>query len=230
MKGMNTNLIRGPLHYHMTTPPPPSRDRHVLLTGTPGTLEDLCSRSVLTLPITVASLHSPGVTPDSKVPMGRMNATPFVVSPSCSPEGTRCHVGAIACVFVCVCVCVCVCVHTTYDSCVALMIVDYSIFTIIRCSRLIGSWHLMRQLQLIVDSLRAVSFPLCQMQLHTAGQYRVGVGHTVSYRHSETLYCFPCRPSFHLHQPLFPQRQSLLLSQQICQSGRGQLRELEPQV
>ena len=44
-------------------------------------------------PMTVTSRHSPGITPDSKVPMGRVKAMPLVVSPSYSELGI-CHMGA----------------------------------------------------------------------------------------------------------------------------------------
>ena len=64
------------------------------LTISPGVLDDLCGRSLHTLPMTVTSLHSPGWTPDSKLPVGRMNATPLVVRPSCSRVGSV-HIGAL---------------------------------------------------------------------------------------------------------------------------------------
>jgi len=84
-------------------------DMHLTLTAPPGIRDDRCPLIFLTLPITVTSLHSPGLTPDSKVPTGLMKAIPLVVRPSYSPERC-CHVGAIACR--CVLVYMYVCVYT----------------------------------------------------------------------------------------------------------------------
>ena len=91
------------------------------LTGSPGDLDDLCALSFCTFPITVTSLHSPGLTPDSKLPVGLIKAIPLVVSPSCSLVG-NCHIGALACTVsekrqhICSDQCTCVCdeeyVHT----------------------------------------------------------------------------------------------------------------------
>lgn len=66
------------------------------LTASPGCLDERCSLSLRMLPMTVTSRHSPGLTPDSKVPVGRMKAMPLVVSPSCSELGIF-HMGAFAC-------------------------------------------------------------------------------------------------------------------------------------
>jgi hypothetical protein len=49
--------------------------------------------------MTVTSLHSPGWTPDSKLPVGLINATPFVVRPSCSLVG-RVQIGALTYIYI----------------------------------------------------------------------------------------------------------------------------------
>ena len=66
-----------------------------ILTPAPGALAERSSLIILTFPPIVTSLQSPGCTPDSNTPPGRMNATPLVVTPSYSPDRV-CQVGAIA--------------------------------------------------------------------------------------------------------------------------------------
>ena len=65
------------------------------LTGESGDFEDLFSRVLRMLPMTVTSLHSPGVTPCSKYPEGCISRMPFVLRPSDSistrePRGGQC--------------------------------------------------------------------------------------------------------------------------------------------
>ena len=66
-----------------------------VLTSVPGDLDERSFLIFMTWPLTVTSLHSPGLTPDSNTPTGLMKATPFVVIPSYSPD-LFCHDGAIA--------------------------------------------------------------------------------------------------------------------------------------